>query len=293
MKFSIITPSFRQLDWLRLNAAAVADQAVEVEHLIQDGGSGAEFDAWAATAPASVVSEPDAGMYDAINRGLRRARGELCAHLNCDEQYLPGALAQVAAYFDAHPEVDIALGDVIVVDRALNYLCSRKVVKPSYYHSHVVSLGSFTAATFFRRSALHKYDLFFDTSWRYIADAVWMLKALRAGARIGMLGFYTSTFMDNGANLALSRACHEEGVRLSRSAPGWAHRLMPLWILHYRLRRLLAGCYHPRPVEYAIYLPGNSGQRTSFRVATPQWRWDSRLALPSPHREFPRGKPSA
>ena len=34
--------------------------------------------------------EKDQGMYDAVNRGLRRATGEMLAYLNCDEQYLPG-----------------------------------------------------------------------------------------------------------------------------------------------------------------------------------------------------------
>ena len=44
-------------------------------------------------------------MYDAINRGLRRASGEILAYLNCDEQYLPGALQEVAAFFEKHPEL--------------------------------------------------------------------------------------------------------------------------------------------------------------------------------------------
>ena len=41
--------------------------------------------------------EKDSGMYDGLNRGLRRATGEILAHLNSDEQYLPGALAAVLA----------------------------------------------------------------------------------------------------------------------------------------------------------------------------------------------------
>ena len=56
-------------------------------------------------------------MYDALNRGLRRARGEICAHLNCDEQYLPGTLNRVAAIFEAQPEIDIVFGDALVVVR--------------------------------------------------------------------------------------------------------------------------------------------------------------------------------
>ena len=113
--FSIITPSFRQLDWLKLCAASIADQAgVRVEHLVQDAGSGETMLAWAAEWKRKcetedgrfsfqLAMEKDDGMYDAVNRGLRRASGELLAYLNCDEQYLPGALATVADYFAKNP----------------------------------------------------------------------------------------------------------------------------------------------------------------------------------------------
>jgi len=44
--------------------------------------------------------EKDSGMYDASNRGLRRARGEILAYINCDEQYLPGALHRFGPFFN-------------------------------------------------------------------------------------------------------------------------------------------------------------------------------------------------
>ena len=115
---SIVTPSFRQLDWLRLALASVADQqGVEVEHIVQDGGSEAETLAPMVANPiVRLFSEPDDGMYDAINRGLRRTRGEICGYLNCDEQYLPGTLAKVTRFFAAHPEVEVLFGDLVVVD---------------------------------------------------------------------------------------------------------------------------------------------------------------------------------
>ena len=52
-----------------------------------------------AQAKASVKAfiEKDSGMYDAVNRGFRRAQGDILAYINCDEQYLPGALQAVEA----------------------------------------------------------------------------------------------------------------------------------------------------------------------------------------------------
>ena len=88
-------------------------------------------------------------MYDGINRGLRRARGDIVAYLNCDEQYLPGALSAVQQFFDAHPGVDVLFADFVVVDGAGNYLFHRKVQKPLLHHTWVSHLAAFTCATFF------------------------------------------------------------------------------------------------------------------------------------------------
>src|SRR4051812_3137477 len=123
MLLSIITPSFRQIDWLRLAMASVADQrGVEIEHIIQDGGSEGIREMFEELSSSSATQtyrprlfvEKDNGMYDAINRGLSRASGDICAYLNCDEQYLPDALRDVANYFDKHPDMDVMFGDSIL-----------------------------------------------------------------------------------------------------------------------------------------------------------------------------------
>src|SRR6266567_1943602 len=100
MRFSIITPSFRSSGWLKLCLASVADQLVPVEHIVQDAGSDdGTLDWLPQDKRAKVYVEKDQGMYDAINRGLRRAKGDVLAYLNCDEQYLPGSLAAIASFF--------------------------------------------------------------------------------------------------------------------------------------------------------------------------------------------------
>ena len=119
---SVITPSYGQLDWLRLCAASVADQeGIDVEHIVQDGGTDGISEAQIQPARGAecqlrLYVEQDKGMYDAINRGLRRSEGEICAYLNCDEQYLPGALAQVTAAFGRSPKTDVLFAGSLVVD---------------------------------------------------------------------------------------------------------------------------------------------------------------------------------
>ena len=107
LQFSIVTPSFRNSRWLKLCVASVADQeGVELEHIVQDACSDDETQDWLPhDRRVRAFIEKDSGMYDAINRGYRRARGDILAHLNCDEQYFSGALRNVRTFFERNPRV--------------------------------------------------------------------------------------------------------------------------------------------------------------------------------------------
>src|SRR5271167_2886616 len=100
MLFSIVTPTFKQPDWVRLCAASVADQpGVRFEHIIQDGGDGQGME-WLEGMPmARLFVEPDRGMYDALTKGISKSTGDIIGHLNSDEQYLPGILETVLRFF--------------------------------------------------------------------------------------------------------------------------------------------------------------------------------------------------
>src|SRR5580658_6819700 len=201
VRFSVVTPSFRQSQWLKLCVASVADQGVEVEHIVQDSCSDDGTLDWLLTdSRVKACPEKDSGMYDAVNRGLRRASGQILSYLNCDEQYLPGAFQAGGAYFERHPDVEMLFGDCLVVGPKGEFLCYRKVQKPSKHHVMVSHLPTFTSSTFFRRSLLDKHGLFFDTHWRDLGDADWVLRALDKGVGIGLLGEFLSTFTDTGAN---------------------------------------------------------------------------------------------
>ena len=275
MRFSIVTPSFGQSQWLRLCVASVADQGVAHEHLVQDAGSTDGTLDWLKTDPrVTAFVEPDAGMYDAINRGLRRATGDVLAYLNCDEQYLPGALAAVAAYFEAHPEVDVAFGYTLIVDEAGEFLCQRKTLTPLPWHTQVAHLTTLTAATFSRRRIVEAGHLF-NTEYRCAGDAEWMLRLMRAGVKFGVIGCNTSVFTHTGDNLSRTARMTEETQRLARQAPMITRRLRWLVLLHHWLRRFAGGVYFLGPFSYAIYTLANPDRRVERHVAWPTfwWKW--------------------
>jgi len=265
-----------------------------IEHIVQDGGTpgieefarevGAEFyrdgkPVFGSLPPTSdarpyrlaIYSESDAGMYDAINRGIAKMSGDLWAWLNCDEQYLPGTLAFVAEWFSDHPSTDILCGDALLTDedgRALSY---RRIVSPLWLHTRLVHLASLSCASFYRRKTVDQAGVF-DPAWRSIGDAEWMARIMKAGMRVSACNRLLSTFAFTGQNTSESPLAREEGARwrLAPDAP-------PSWmrypaILLYRFRKIMAGAYRRRTTAYALHHKGGR-ERGEYVAENLGWKW--------------------
>jgi glycosyltransferase involved in cell wall biosynthesis len=278
MRMSVVTPSYRNSESLKLCIASVADQeGVETEHIVQDGGSDDGTLDWLTTdSRVQAYVESDQGMYDAINRGLRKATGDILGYLNCDEQYLPGALKAVVGFFEKHPDVDVVFADVVIVDPQGEYVCHRKVVLPSKYHTQLCHLGTLTCATFFRRKLLDA-GLIFDPRWRTLGDAQWILQAIEHEVPMAVMRRFTSAFTDAGNNLSLQAEAVREKRALFESAPHWARMIAPLFVLHHRLRRLLCGVYFQAPFSYSLYTRSSPKKRMMHVVKKPTFYWRSRM----------------
>lgn len=279
MRFSIITPSFRNSDWLKLCLASVADQeGVDVEHIVQDAGSDDGTLNWLPNDPrVKAYIEKDEGMYDAINRGLRRSTGEIIAYLNSDEQYLPASLKSVAEFFAKNPDVDLVFGDAVVVDANGDYICYRKVLTPLQHHTRMCHLATLTCATFFRRRLIDEEKVFFDPQWRVIGDSQWMLHLLERKISMAVLRKFTSIFTDDGRNLSWGPRAIEEKKAAGRLAPAWARGFGPFFMMQHRLRRLFHGIYFQKPFRYALYTRKSPKVRVEHLVEKPTFLWRGRV----------------
>ncbi len=272
---SIVTPSFRSGKWLPLCIASVADQGVSHEHIVQDAGSDdGTLDWLAKDSRVTAVIEKDRGMYDAVNRGYRKSSADILAYLNCDEQYLPGALQAVLDYFKQHPETDILFGDCLVVDGDGKYICERRSVTPQLLHTWTASnLAFLTAATFIRRRVLEKHQLWFNTEFRDAGDQDWALRIVQARLNTAVLPKFVSVFTETGVNMNLGANASRERKAFHASAPTWMRLFAPLAVAHFRLRRWQAGHYDCNPHSYSIYTQPSRERRVEFHVANPTFRW--------------------
>jgi hypothetical protein len=278
MKFSIITPSFRNSKWLKLCIASVADQqGVEFEHIVQDSCSDDGTQDWLPyDKRVRAFIEKDGGMYDAINRGYRRAQGDILAYLNCDEQYLPGALKTVHDFFESHPEIEVALAGTIVVDGNGRYICHRHSMVPHPLHIWF-RFSALTSSIFIRRRVIHERGIFFDTRWRDLGDFHWILALMKNKVPMAVCKSVTSVFADTGENMNLKPNALRESAETKAMTPLWMRMLEPVWVAHHRLRRLAAGHFSLKPTSYAIYTLQSPEQRVPFDVPKPTAIWWNRI----------------
>ncbi|HZT22497.1 MAG TPA: glycosyltransferase [Verrucomicrobiae bacterium] len=278
MTFSIITPSFRNSEWLKLCIASVADQqGVQVEHIVQDSCSDDGTQDWLPRDPrVKAFIEKDAGMYDAVNRGYRRATGDILAYLNCDEQYLPGALQAVQKFFETHPHIEVALAGAIVVDGEGRYICHRHQMVP-HPRGLWFRFPILTCAIFLRRQVIHQRGIFFDTRWRDLGDFHWVRTLIENRVPMAVCDTFTSVFADTGDNMNLKPNALREKAQTQKMIPPALRVLKPFWILQHRLRRLAAGHFNLRPSSYEIYTRQSPDRRVKFEVAKPTAVWWNRL----------------
>jgi glycosyltransferase involved in cell wall biosynthesis len=277
-RFTIVTPSFRSGAWLKLCIASVADQAgPSCEHIVQDAVSDDGTLDWLPNdTRVTAVIEKDSGMYDAVNRGYRRARGEILAYLNCDEQYLPGALEVVSKYFDEHPEIDVLFADAVITDSDGEYICHRYSMKPipAYIWLRFPLL---TCSIFIRRRVVSEYGILFDTQWKDLGDTIWVGELLRRKISIGILRHFTSIFTDTGENMNLLANAQREKKIVRDRAAAWSRALAPLAILHHRFRMVLSGVFFQKPFDYALYTRTSPTTRVVKHVKHPSAIWTGRV----------------
>lgn len=184
MKISVITVAYNSAATIGEAVESIARQSYDnFEHLIIDGSSRdqtVEIARSRAIAGVKIISEPDAGIYDAMNKGLTLAQGDVIGFLNADDMFADEkTLSSVAAAFE-DPCIEACFGDLVYVTQD-----NRKVVR--HWKSRPYKKGSFARGwcpahpTFYiRRTALDRLGLF-DLSYRLAADAEFMMRYLERG----------------------------------------------------------------------------------------------------------------
>lgn len=191
MTISIITATYNSAATVRDTLTSVAgQQGVQVEHIIVDGLSRdntleivKDF-----AHVAKVVSEKDKGIYDAMNKGISLATGDIVGILNSDDFYnSPAVLAEVMRLFN-DPSIDVVYGDLQYVKQDDVSMVTRHWKSGHYKRKYFYYGWMPPHPTFFVRRSIYDKVGVFNTDLRSAADYEMMLRILvRHNAKAGYI----------------------------------------------------------------------------------------------------------
>lgn len=237
MKISIITITYNAAQWLeRTMRSVLAQTSKDYEYIIVDGAStDGTVDIIKRLEPQfegrlSWHSEPDKGLYDAMNKGIRRAVGDYVWFVNAgDEIYSPSTLAHMIAA--ATDETDIIYGKACIVNaEGIKVSEHHKVTPPNLQRKHFLNgLVVCHQAIAVRRSIAGKYN----TDYRICADYDWCVRAVTISKQNVYLDEYVCKFLTEGVSKKQRKRAWKERFRIMCTHFGiartlWAHVLIVL-----------------------------------------------------------------
>jgi glycosyltransferase involved in cell wall biosynthesis len=161
MKISIVTVVLNQYASIKQSLISVRSQNnSEYEQIIQDGGSTdgtLQILKQMADSKTNIVSAPDMGIYDALNQGISRASGDIIGILHSDDFYPNDNVTEnVLSHFKANPNIDIVIGDVVIVNN------ENKIIRNYTGGKFNFNIGIMPPhpAVFIRRECYEKYGNF-------------------------------------------------------------------------------------------------------------------------------------
>lgn len=182
MKISIVTPAFNSAKTIRHTIESVAKQThPNVEYIIVDGGSKDTTAKIVAQYPGVVdifISEPDKGVYDAMNKGIRAASGDIIAILNSDDFYTHSYVLEQIANAFLESGADSVYGDLQYVDQHNPHQVIRHWESGAFQRQNFLSGWMPPHPAFFVKRAVYQRYGLFNLSLKNSADYELMLRFL-------------------------------------------------------------------------------------------------------------------
>jgi len=182
LKLSIITVCYNSEKTIKKTLNSVATQVYKkVEHIVIDGKSIDKTISIVKQYPhiKKIISEPDKGIYDAMNKGIKIAKGDIIGFLNSDDFYIDdNVLLRIANIFKKSPRLDACYADLVYTER-LDTSKTIRYWRSSKFRPNLFSKGWCPPhQTFFARRSVYEQFGNFNLNYRISADVELMMRFL-------------------------------------------------------------------------------------------------------------------
>lgn len=231
MKVSIITVCFNSANTIRRTFDSIFSQDYKnIEYIVIDGGSTdstLQIISEYSDKISILVSEPDNGIYDAMNKGLKVATGEIICFLNSDDEYINNGILSRVVDLIRLKSIDALYADLIYVDRD-NLDKATRYYTSKYFSPKVLCYGITPAhPTLFLKKNIYELYGYFDENYKIAGDFEFIARIFIGGklnyyylkepiikmqnGGISTLGFKSAIII----NLEIINACKKLGINTS------------------------------------------------------------------------------
>lgn len=213
-KFSIITITYNAASVIEPTLQSVLAQTYRnYEYLLIDGGSKDDTVAKAKASGitfAHIISEPDKGLYDAMNKGIGLATGDYLCFLNAgDSFFAPDTLQTIATAANKEKTLpDVLYGETAEVDKARNFVRMRRLKAPKELNWRSFKDGMMVChqAFYAKREIAPMYDL----KYRFSSDVDWCIKVMKRSSRLVNVNATVINYLQDGLSIQNHRTSLKE-----------------------------------------------------------------------------------
>jgi len=227
IQVSIITVCYNAAPMLKETIESVGNQqGCSMEYIVIDGGSTDETSMLLRQYSNIItrwISEPDKGIYDAMNKGVRMAIGEYCLFLNAGDTFASNDV--LSEIFSSHRFVDVIYGDVIKEINGLNVI----VPAHRFENSHRMCFCHQSVLTSRKQLLLHPYD----TKYKMSADFKFYKILFLSGCSFEHVALPIAKFDTNGISNRKRSAGLAENIRVIKETDRWIDKIRFLPRLYF------------------------------------------------------------
>ena len=230
-KFSIITVTYNAEKVLEDTIQSVVFQTYRnVEYIIVDGGSTdntLDVVHKYQERISKVISDPDKGLYDAMNKGIRMATGDYLCFLNAgDELHENETLQKIVFTLKGKELPDVIYGETAIVDEEGHFLHMRRLSTPEHLHWKSFKEGMLVChQAFFARRELalaNPYDL----RYRFSADFDWCIRIMKQSKNLHNTHLTLIDYLNEGMTTQNHKASLKERFRIMTKHYGWISTIL-------------------------------------------------------------------